>query len=390
MQLIPKAIANAERSTAIPAFDYLEGMIARREEILSAIARVIDSGQLILGPEVAAFEQEFAQFVGSKYAIATSSGTDSLIIALRSLKVGYGDEVITVANGPAPTVSAIRAVGATPRFVEIDAATMQMDPGCIKASVNSATRCVIPIHLYGAPAPIDAISKVCQDYGLELIEDCAQAHGTYVQGKHVGNVGAVGCFSFYPTKNLGAFGDAGMVVTNDAALAAQLREQACYGFRGDRISHSEGLNCRLDELQAACLRVQLNYLPAALQRRIAIARSYSERLDQSGLLLPVWPTCGTASWHQYVIRVPQRQRWIDYLRRLSISVGVHYATPVHLMPAFRRFGNGDGSLPITEQACSEVVSLPMFPELDDARISDVVSAIFVGILAGLDKHRQSA
>ncbi len=313
-----------------------------------------------------------------------------MILALRSLKVGYGDEVITVANGPAPTASAIRAVGATPRFVEIDAATMQMDPGCIHASINSATRCVIPIHLYGAPAPIDAISQVCQDYGLELIEDCAQAHGTYVRGQHVGNRGAAGCFSFYPTKNLGAFGDAGMVITNDAARAAQLREQACYGFRGDRISHCEGLNCRLDELQAACLRVQLTYLPAALKSRIAIARSYSEHLADAGLLLPVWPTCGTTSWHQYVVRVQQRQCWIDYLRQLSISVGVHYATPVHLMPAFRPFGNGEGSLPITEQACSEVISLPMFPELDDARIRDVVAAILAGIRDGLIEHRQSA
>ena len=291
--------------------------------------------------------------------------------------------MITVANGPAPTVSAIRAVGAVPRFADIDARSMQMDPASVRAKVSSSTRCVIPVHMYGTPSPIDAIAKVCVDCGLQLIEDCAQAHGTLFQGEHVGNTGSIGCFSFYPTKNLGAFGDAGMVVTNDTQLAAQLREQACYGFRGDRVSHTEGLNCRLDELQAACLRIQLTYLPAALERRAAIARTYTEQLAETGLPLPICPKYGTASWHQYVIRVRERPRWIDYLKSRGIGVGIHYATAVHLMPAFRQFGDGEGSLPVTEQACNEVVSLPMFPELGTAQIREVVATMWAGVQEGL-------
>jgi dTDP-3-amino-2,3,6-trideoxy-4-keto-D-glucose/dTDP-3-amino-3,4,6-trideoxy-alpha-D-glucose/dTDP-2,6-dideoxy-D-kanosamine transaminase len=368
---------------AIPAFDYLEGLNTRREEILSAIARVIDSGSLILGPEVAAFEREFAQFVGANYAIATSSGTDSLIIGLRSKGIGYGDEVITVANGPVPTIAAICAVGATPRFVDIDPVTLQINHALVRTAVTPATRCVIPIHLYGYPAPIEQIASICADVGVELIEDCAQAHGTLASGRHVGKFGAMGCFSFYPTKNLGAFGDAGMVVTNDEASAAALREQACYGFRGDRIAHSQGLNCRLDELQAACLRVQLKYLPLALAKREAIARRYFDLLSGLGLVLPAWPTNGSAGWHLFVIRVKSRAQWIDWLAQRQIQVGVHYATPVHLMPAYRHFSTGEGSLPVTEQACREVISLPMFPELDDARITRVAEAVIAGYRAGL-------
>jgi dTDP-3-amino-2,3,6-trideoxy-4-keto-D-glucose/dTDP-3-amino-3,4,6-trideoxy-alpha-D-glucose/dTDP-2,6-dideoxy-D-kanosamine transaminase len=367
----------------IPVFDYLEGLNTRREEILSAIARVIDSGTLILGPEVAAFEREFAEFVGARFAIATSSGTDSLIIALRSRGIGYGDEVITVANGPVPTIAAIRAVGATPRFVDVDPVTLQIDPRLIRAAVTPATRCVIPIHLYGYPAPVQQIADICADFGLELIEDCAQAHGTLISGQHAGDFGSMGCFSFYPTKNLGAFGDAGMVVTNDEAIAALLREQACYGFRGDRIAHSQGLNCRLDELQAACLRVQLQYLPSALARRESIARRYIELMTGLGLVLPAWPTSGSAAWHLFVIRVKSRAQWIDWLAQRHIQVGVHYPTPVHLMPAYRGFAAGEGSLPVTEQACREVISLPMFPELDDARITSIAEAMVAGYQAGL-------
>lgn len=367
----------------IPAFDYIEGLVSRRDEVLSAIARVIDSGTLILGPEVTAFEHEFARFVGARHAVATSSGTDSLIVAMRALGIGRGDEVITVANGPVPTVAAIRAVGGHPRFVDVDAETLQMDPEKVRAAVTSATSCVVPIHLYGFPAPIEPIARICSEVGVALIEDCAQAHGTRANGLHAGQYGAMGCFSFYPTKNLGAFGDAGMVVTNDESTAAKLREQACYGFRGDRIAHSEGLNCRLDELQAACLRVQLKYLSTALDKRASIAKRYMELLENVGLALPSWPINGKAAWHQFVMRVKCRTQWIDWLSKRKVQVGVHYATPVHLMPAFRHFGQGEGSLPVTEQACREVVSLPMFPELDEVRIARVAEAIKAGYRSGL-------
>ena len=245
------------------------------------------------------------------------------------------------------------------------------------------TRCVIPIHLYGLPAPVEQIASICTEFGVAMIEDCAQAHGTWVGGKHAGQFGVTGCFSFYPTKNLGAFGDAGMCITSDDAIAAQLREQACYGFRGDRIAHREGLNCRLDELQAACLRVQLRYLPDALSQRASIARQYFELLSELGIVLPAWPTNATASWHQFVIRVKMRSEWIAWMNSQQIHVGIHYAAPVHLMPAYCRFGKGEGSLPITEQACREVISLPMFPALDDIRVLRVVEAIVAGYRTGL-------
>lgn len=370
-------------SPAIPAFDYLEGLSSYRQEVLSAVARVLDSGILILGPEVAAFEQEFAQFVNAKFAIATSSGTDSLIVALRSKGIGCGDEVITVANGPVPTIAAICAVGATPRFVDVDPVTLQIQPELVQAAVTPATRGVIPIHLYGYPAPIEQIARICEESQIVLIEDCAQAHGTMVGNQHAGNLGSMGCFSFYPTKNLGAFGDAGMVVTNSAVVASALREQACYGFRGDRIAHTTGLNCRLDELQAACLRVRLKHLSEALIQRDSIARRYLELLSDLELTVPVWPIAGTAAWHLFVIRVKNRARWIEWLAERQIQVGIHYASPVHLMPAYREFGNGEGSLPVTEQACREVISLPMFPELDDARVTRVAEAIVAGYQAGL-------
>lgn len=358
----------------IPAFEYRQGLAGQRSEILEAIARVLDSGSLILGPEVAAFEREFANFVGARYAIGTSSGTDALIVALRALSIGPGDEVITVANGPVPTVAAIRAVGATPRFVDVDAANLQLAPEKIGAAINSRTRCVLPIHLYGWPAPLERIAEICRAHGLALVEDCAQAHGTRVGQQHAGTLGDIGCFSFYPTKNLGAFGDAGMCVTADAGLAAKIREQTCYGFRGDRIAESEGLNCRLDELQAACLRVRLRHLAVALAARQRIAGRYRRELAGTGL--PMLPPAehGTSAWHQFILRVPQRAAWLEWFNQQRIQVGIHYATPVHRMPAYAWLGYPEGSLPETERACREVLSLPIYPELSDQQIDRIVAA----------------
>ena len=367
----------------IPAFDYRGGLAEQRSEILGAIARVLDSGSLILGPEVAAFESEFARFVGATHAVGTSSGTDALIVALRALNVGPGDEVITVANGPVPTVAAIRAVGAMPRFVDVDPASLQMAPDKIATAINDRTRCVLPMHLYGWPAPLEPIAELCRDRGLALVEDCAQAHGTWLGNRHAGTCGDIGCFSFYPTKNLGAFGDAGMCVTADAALAANIREQTCYGFQGDRIAHREGLNCRLDEIQAACLRVRLKNLPAALQRRQQIAARYRSGLQGSGLRMLPLPEHGIASWHQFVIRVDARDAWIQWLDQHRIQVGIHYAVPVHRMPAYDWLGVEEGSLLASEQACREVLSLPIYPELSDSQIDRILAALRAGLTARL-------
>ena len=373
----------ARRPTEIPAFDYLRGFKSQRGEILEAIARVLDSGTLILGPEVTAFENEFAQFVGSKHAIGISSGTDALIVALRVLNIGPGHEVITVANGPVPTIAAIRAVGATPCFVDVDAISLQMDPGLVAQAITPATRCVLPIHLYGSPAPAVHIAEICRKHGLALVEDSAQAHGTYVENRHAGTIGNIGCFSFYPTKNLGAFGDAGMCITDDPDLAAGMREHSCYGFRKDRVAHVEGLNCRLDELQAACLRVRLKTLPNSLENRRCIAAYYLEQLASLPLHLPSIPSFGKSSWQQFVIRVAQREAWIQWLANQCIKIGIHYDQPVHLMPAYRQIAGGPGALPITERVCKEVISLPMFPELQGEDLARICQALRSGIEAGL-------
>ena len=374
---------HASRGQRIPAFDYREAMNQLRGELMTAIARVLDSGNLILGPEVCAFEKEFSQFVSAPHAIGASSGTDALIVALRALGVGHGDEVITVANGPVPTVAAIRAVGGVPRFVDIEPTSLQIDPRLVAAALTSRTRCVLPIHLYGWPAPLEPLLEFCRGYDLALIEDCAQAHGTRIGGRHAGTLAAIGCFSFYPTKNLGAFGDAGMCVTSDAELAANLREQTCYGFRSDRVAHREGLNCRLDELQAACLRIKLRMLDTALERRSQIADAYRRGLQNTSLRMLPLPEHGTASWHQFVIRVEQRQAWIAWLERNAIQVGIHYAAPVHRMPAYEWLGYKAASLPETELACRQVLSLPIYPELTDQQVERVLDVIHAGLAAGL-------
>ncbi len=365
---------NSERPSRIAAFEYRGELARYRSELISAVSGVLDSGQLILGPEVAKFEQEFAQFVGAAHAVGISSGTDAIIVALRALGIGPGDEVITVANGPVPTIAAIRSVGAVPRFVDIDPLTMQIDVDLVERAITDKTRCVLPLHLYGYPADTQRLAELCRQRGLLLIEDCAQAHGTRLNGQHVGLLGDIGCFSFYPTKNLGAFGDAGMCITRDANLAAKLREQACYGFRGDRVAHSEGLNCRLDEIQAAMLRVKLRELPAALARRQAIAQQYTQGLQQLPIQLPTIMNCGQSSWHQYVIRTSQREQLISHLSGQGIDVGVHYATPIHLMPAYADKNLCACPLPITEQACREVISLPIYPELKDEQVARVIAA----------------
>ncbi|MEQ1830498.1 MAG: DegT/DnrJ/EryC1/StrS family aminotransferase [Pirellula sp.] len=374
------------RQTAkeIPAFDYRRGWELQREEIMNAIASVIDSGCLILGPNVRAFEQEFSQFVGSSHAVGISSGTDALIAAMLALDVGPGNEVITVANGPVPTATAIRSVGAIPVFVDVDPVTLQMDVNELKLAISSSTRCVIPLHLYGIPAPTIEIARICQDNELSLIEDCAQAHGTKILERHVGTAGRIGCFSFYPTKNLGAFGDAGMCVTNDPELDVRLRELRQYGFRGkERIAHDHGINGRLDELHAACLRVRLRHLDEALARRKEIAGQYLGQLQGLPVGLPAVPLFGDSSWHQFVVRVQERTRWIKFLEEQHVQVGVHYEWPVHRMPGFLKTSRACGRLSSTLNACVEVMSLPIFPELRSDEIARVVQAIRRGVNSGL-------
>jgi aminotransferase EvaB len=320
---------------------------------------------LILGDEVRAFEQEFARFVGVAHAVGVASGTDAIVLSLRALGVGPGDEVVTVANAGVPPIAAIRAVGAQPRFAEIDEETMLIDPSRIEDVITPRTRALIPVHLYGQPADVDAIRLVANAHGLGWIEDCAQAHGATRGGVSVGSAAPLGSFSFYPTKNLGGFGDGGMIVTGSAEHAESLRELRMYGFRGGLISYREGMNSR----------VRLVHLPAANRRRVEIARRYQAGLAGSRLRLPARVPNTEPVFHLFVVRVSDRPAVIEHLRKEKVGHGVHYPEAVHLMEGYRALGGVPGQLPVTEQACREVVSLPLYPGLEDADVDRVIDVI---------------
>jgi len=360
----------------VKAFDYLRGYHQLREEIDRAIHLVLESGRLILGPEVEAFQHEFARYVGTTHGVGVGCGTEAITLALAALDIGPGDEVITVANAGVPTVSAIRQVGATPRFVDVRPDTLLIDPELAEAAIGPRTRALLPVHLYGMAAPLEPLTIICRRHGLALIEDCAQAHGTRYADRHVGSFGHIGCFSFYPTKNLGALGDAGMCVTSDMQLAARLRMLRNHGWGPDRVAECEGRNTRLDELQAAVLRVRLRHLNDALRQRRSVAEQYTAALSTSSYHLPLH-AAGPAqhSFHLYVIRTRHRRELLDVLRQARIGFGLHYPEAVHLMPAYEPLGYRCGQLPVTERTVQQVVSLPMFPELRAEEIQRVVAAM---------------
>jgi len=329
----------------------------------------------VLGPEVAAFEREFAEYVGSPHAVGVGSGTDALVLAFKALEIGPGDEVITVANAGVPPVAAIRASGATPRFVDVQANSHVMDPDLLGAAITGRTRAILPVHLYGQPADLDAISRCASDRGLSLVEDCAQAHGARYRGAHVGGRGSFGCFSFYPTKNLGALGDGGMVVTGDAGRAEQLGMLRMYGYRDDRHAHCEGLMSRLDELQAAVLRVGLSHLDESLAARRALAQQYQEGLADCGYGVPHEMEGTTHAHHLFVIETPERARVTDALKRAGIGFAIHYPEPVHRMEAYGFLGYGPGDLPVSEASATRVLSLPLYPGLARDDVERVIEVL---------------
>ncbi|MEX1096806.1 MAG: DegT/DnrJ/EryC1/StrS family aminotransferase [Planctomycetales bacterium] len=359
----------------VPAFDYLRGYRARHDEFDAAIRRALESGRLILGPEVEAFEREFAAYVGAKHAVGLASGTDALVLALRALDLGPGDEVITVANTAVATVAAIRAVGAVPRFVDVRDDTLLMDVSQLAAAIGPRAKCLLPVHLFGQPVEMDALCAVAREHGLPIVEDCAQAHGARWRERHVGTFGTIGCFSFYPTKNLGGFGDGGMCVTDDEFLAARIRAQRMYGFCGDGIAHQEGLNSRLDELQAAVLRVRLAHLDEALAARRAIADCYRRELARAPYRLPADRAAARDACHLFVIRTDRRDAVTTALARAGVGYGIHYPVPIHRMPAYSFLDVPPGSLPVTERAAFEILSLPMFPELREDELGEVLLAL---------------
>jgi dTDP-4-amino-4,6-dideoxygalactose transaminase len=372
--------ASAPALQPVPLVDLLGQTQALRAEIDAAVARTLDSGWYILGKEVAAFEAEFAAYITAHGGapvgcIGVNSGTDALHLALLACGVGPGDEVITVAHTAVATAAAIRLAGATPVFVDVDPATYTLDPAALAAAITPATKAVIPVHVYGHPADLDAILSVARGAGLRVIEDCAQAHGAIYRGRHVGAWGDLGCFSFYPTKNLGALGDGGAVISTSPALVEQVRLLREYGWtpQARYVSQVVGMNSRLDELQAAILRAKLPHLDAWNGARRALAAAYAAHLP-AALALPVeQPTCRHV-YHLYVVRVAGRDGFRRRLQAAGIGTGIHYPVPIHRQPAYAGQPGAARALPQTERLAGEIVSLPMHPQLTVAQIAQVAAA----------------
>jgi dTDP-4-amino-4,6-dideoxygalactose transaminase len=346
---------------------------AAKTEIDAAIARVLERGRYILGDEVRAFQDEFAAYCGVKHGVGVASGTDAIVVALRVLGVGPGDEVVTVSHTAVATVAAIEMCGAMPVFVDIDPRTYTLDPARLADRLTARTKAIIAVHLYGHPAPLAEIQKVAG--GIPIIEDCAQAHGAMIGDARVGSIGAFGCFSFYPTKNLGGLGDGGMVVMNDVDLAQRAKEIREYGWRWRYVSATTGINSRLDELQAAVLRVKLRTLDRDTDRRRAIAARYTEAFAGTPFVLPTAAANVRHVYHLYVVRTPNRDALTKRAREAGVGTLVHYPMPVHLQPAYVGRCGGADTLPESERAAREVLSLPMYPELTDAEVETVISTL---------------
>jgi dTDP-4-amino-4,6-dideoxygalactose transaminase len=346
---------------------------AHESEILAAMKRVGDSGYYILGPEVDAFEKEFAREIGAAHAVGVANGTDALVLALRALGIGAGDTVITVSHTAVATVMAIELAGAEPLLVDIEPNSFTLDTNklaeTLKQNRSRKIKAVIPVHLYGHPVDMTAILEIAKQNNLRVIEDCAQAHGATMGGKTVGTFGDLAAFSFYPTKNLGAIGDGGAVLTNDAALAQRVRELRQYGWRSRYISDTTGMNSRLDELQAAILRVKLPHLLRDNTRRRELAEIYSTSLENSSVMPPPVRDGVEHVFHQYVIRSSKRGALAEFLKSRGVPTTVHYPQPVHTQPAYlNRVATGAGGLFESERACREVLSLPMHGYLADEAV----------------------
>ncbi len=344
-------------------------------EIREAIERVLNRGRFILREEVRRFEEEFSTYIGTKYGIGVNSGSDALYLALQALGIGKGDEVITVSHTFVSTADAIVRNGAKPVFVDIDADTYCIDVTKIEERITNKTRAILPIHLYGHPADMEPITDIAKKYNLIVIEDACQAHGAEYKGKKVGSIGDVGCFSFYPVKNLGAYGDGGMVVTNDDALTTRLKMLRNCG-QSQKYHHDfVGINSRLDEIQAAILRVKLHHLDEWNERRREVAGLYDELLKDSGVATPVEKEYAKHVYHLYVIRHKNRETLQKRLLERGIQTIIHYPIPVHLQRAYESLGYGKGDFPVTEECANEVLSLPIFPELKNEEVEYVAQSL---------------
>jgi dTDP-4-amino-4,6-dideoxygalactose transaminase len=358
----------------VPFLDIGAGYRELQEELDAAVQRVLASGWYILGPEVDAFEREFAAYCGVEHCVGVANGLEALQLTLRAMDVGPGDEVIVPSNTYIATWLAVSLVGATPVPVEPDPRTHNLDPERIEQAISGRTKVLLPVHLYGQTADMDPINEIARRYGLRVLEDAAQAHGARYKGRRAGGLGDAAGFSFYPTKNLGAFGDGGAVTTNDASIADRVRVLRNYGSRTKYLNETQGMNSRLDELQAALLRVKLAHLDEWNDRRKRIAERYCRNLsERSGLTLPYVPPWADPVWHLFVVCHDRRNEIQARLATAGITALVHYPVPPHLSAAYAGLGWPPGSLPIAERLARTVLSLPMGPHLSDQDVDEVIA-----------------
>jgi dTDP-4-amino-4,6-dideoxygalactose transaminase len=376
------ASTSAGKPTA-PPFDFLDlkaQFATIREEVMAAIAQVMETQQFILGAEVRQFEEEIAAKLGARFAIGCASGTDALILALLAAEIGPGDEVITSPFSFVATAGSIAYVGAKPVFVDIDPATFNTDPAKINAAITPSTRAIMPVHLFGLPADLDPILEIARGHKLLLIEDAAQAIGSRYDGRFIGTIGDFGCFSFFPSKNLGSAGDGGLITTNDPAMAERLLMLREHGSKKKYFYEIVGTNSRLDALQAAVLRVKLRHLDKWAAGRQARANRYRQQFDQAQLNAKLrYPTAPPARFHhvynQFTIRVQSRDELKESLRQAGVPTEIYYPLCLHLQNAFKYLGYKAGDMPESEKASKEVLSLPVYPELPDAQQNRVSEAI---------------
>jgi dTDP-4-amino-4,6-dideoxygalactose transaminase len=359
----------------IPFVDLQAQYRSLKAEIDAAVGRVLDNAQFVLGPAVSSFEQEFAAYCTTREAIAVNTGTSALHLALLASGVGPDDEVITVPFTFVATVAAIEYAGARPVFVDIEPEFATMDPAAIEAAITPRTKAIVPVHLYGQPADMDPILEIARRRGLAVIEDACQAHGAEYHGRRCGAMGTLGCFSFYPGKNLGAYGEGGAVVTNDPALAAQIRLLRSWGEETRYLHKYRGFNYRMDGIQGAILGVKLRYLERWTEARRAHAATYARLLAGTGVSVPRERPGGRHVHHVYAVRLAQRDAWRAALTDAGVQTGVHYPIPVHLQPAYADLGYERGDFPVAERLAEEVLSLPMFPELTETQIGEVAAVL---------------
>lgn len=358
----------------IPFLDLGTAYRELQPEIDAAVARALASGRYIGGPEVEGFEQAWATYCGAKHCVGLGNGLDALHLALRGLGIGPGDEVVTASNSYVATLLAISMAGATPVLVEPDERTFNLYAGRIEAALTSRTRAILPTHLYGQPADIAAIQAIAERHGLKVIEDAAQAHGARIAGRRVGAHSDAVCWSFYPSKNLGALGDAGAVTTDDPELAERIRMLGNYGSRERYVNEARGVNSRLDPIQAAVLAAKLPHLDAWNARRRATAEFYMEALEGCGLTLPAVPTWADPAWHLFVVQSADRDSLARTLAEAGVQTLIHYPIPPHRQQAYADLGLGEGSLPVAERLAAQVLSLPIGPHLTMEQAGAVAAA----------------